>query len=84
MFALASNDISNADVFKSSKLANSTDYFYGQIASVHHRASGCSTMDSVEFPKIKTAERIAKEKRNNEGMDGESEDRFAIYFNAQF
>lgn len=63
MFALASNDISNADVFKSSKLANSTDYFYGQIASVHHRASGCSTMDSIEFPKIKTAERELQRKR---------------------
>jgi chromosome transmission fidelity protein 18 len=62
MFALASKDISNADVFKSSKLANSTDYFYSQIASVHHRASGCSTMDSMEFPKIKAAERELQRK----------------------
>lgn len=62
-FALVSKDISNADIFKSSYRTNSTDYFYGQIASVHHRASGCSTMDSIEFPKIKAAEREFQRKR---------------------
>ena len=63
LYALASQDLSNADIFNSSKGANSSDYFYGQLCSVHHRASSSSSMETMQFPKLKAVERELQRKR---------------------